>query len=364
MDECDGDTHDCDENAVCQNTAGSYTCECNQHYVGDGRTCDLDECSAGTHICDENASCQYAPPGDYTCECNPGYQGDGFSCDPDIDTYVLDISDRPVYILMTDFGAFDIHAMSRVGWDIEVIETDIGGGLTHKDPGLILYPHITMRNLRGPHYALEYLAAWMGAADPTPQTITMTLVGLGGEEMVLELYNVRPVGGDPTLTPEDGYWSIMSELIVEFGPDAIPGRYVGVGVPSYTYPQGGNYPVCALPGHQLEIEGWQVTSCWPLDTVELPPEDTSEPIYLPNNRDGGTLFDWMEQTTDEWVRAAVVSRRCMSVIERDPRDNEIYRMNFFEAWPERIHLFNPLKPYGYSNLVDVLVTNDWNEPRP
>ena len=39
LDECDSDFYDCDINAVCQNTAGSYTCTCKAGYTGDGRTC-------------------------------------------------------------------------------------------------------------------------------------------------------------------------------------------------------------------------------------------------------------------------------------------------------------------------------------
>ena len=40
IDECAKHTHQCDEaHAKCSNTAGSYNCECNVGFTGDGRHC-------------------------------------------------------------------------------------------------------------------------------------------------------------------------------------------------------------------------------------------------------------------------------------------------------------------------------------
>ncbi|MCP4482167.1 MAG: hypothetical protein GY817_05155 [bacterium] len=38
-DECSLNTHDCDSNAACTNTAGSFTCACNTGYTGNGTSC-------------------------------------------------------------------------------------------------------------------------------------------------------------------------------------------------------------------------------------------------------------------------------------------------------------------------------------
>ena len=40
---------------------------------------DIDECENGTHECDLNAECNNTD-GSYDCECFIGFNGDGFSC--------------------------------------------------------------------------------------------------------------------------------------------------------------------------------------------------------------------------------------------------------------------------------------------
>jgi len=37
--ECVLKTHNCDNNATCTNTIGSFTCSCNSGYYGSGTTC-------------------------------------------------------------------------------------------------------------------------------------------------------------------------------------------------------------------------------------------------------------------------------------------------------------------------------------
>jgi len=84
VDECLEGTDDCDVNATCANTPGSFTCTCNVGYSGDGATCtEIDECVAGTDNCSADASCTNSP-GSFSCLCNVGFTGDGVSC-TDID---------------------------------------------------------------------------------------------------------------------------------------------------------------------------------------------------------------------------------------------------------------------------------------
>ncbi|XP_028411848.1 uncharacterized protein LOC114534585, partial [Dendronephthya gigantea] len=73
----------CAPSANCSNTVGSYTCYCRKGYTGNGRKCrDVDECSInidGLQSCDSNADCSNTA-GSYICRCRSGYEGDGFSC--------------------------------------------------------------------------------------------------------------------------------------------------------------------------------------------------------------------------------------------------------------------------------------------
>lgn len=107
-DECEDGTHGCDANAVCTNTPGSYTCECNYPveetgagYYGYGRSGDctpcticgigytevgickftdracrnIDECLQLDNSCDVNAACTDTD-GSYFCDCNQFGPGD------------------------------------------------------------------------------------------------------------------------------------------------------------------------------------------------------------------------------------------------------------------------------------------------
>ncbi|CAH3124364.1 unnamed protein product, partial [Pocillopora meandrina] len=80
LDECAEGTHNCDANAECNNTRGSYNCTCKDRFCGNGTSCkDLDECADGTHNCDVNAECNNTR-GSYNCKCKGGFRGNGTKC--------------------------------------------------------------------------------------------------------------------------------------------------------------------------------------------------------------------------------------------------------------------------------------------
>ena len=80
VDECVLGTDDCDGNAKCTDSVGSFSCACIKGYSGDGVTCtNVDECVLGTDDCDGNAGCTDSV-GSFSCACNTGYSGDGVTC--------------------------------------------------------------------------------------------------------------------------------------------------------------------------------------------------------------------------------------------------------------------------------------------
>ena len=92
IDECATSSHSCHKHAHCGNYPGFYNCACQGDYVGDGKFCDcpsgyqdkdldfecedIDECAKDLHNCHEKASCNNTE-GSFECECVDGYVGNG-----------------------------------------------------------------------------------------------------------------------------------------------------------------------------------------------------------------------------------------------------------------------------------------------
>ena len=81
VDECGSEElNNCNANAVCTDSNGSFTCNCNDGFIGNGIDCtDVDECTIDTDNCHTNATCTNNP-GSFDCGCNSGYAGDGTIC--------------------------------------------------------------------------------------------------------------------------------------------------------------------------------------------------------------------------------------------------------------------------------------------
>jgi hypothetical protein len=80
VNECTLGTDNCDANAACADTDGSFTCTCNPGFTGDGVSCtNVNECTLGTDNCAANAACADTA-GSFTCTCNSGFSGNGFTC--------------------------------------------------------------------------------------------------------------------------------------------------------------------------------------------------------------------------------------------------------------------------------------------
>ncbi|CAH1266832.1 NOTCH3 [Branchiostoma lanceolatum] len=87
IDECVHNNNNCDTEATCTNTAGSFTCTCNTGYTGDGVTCaDVNECDMYTDMCHPQATCSNSA-GWFTCTCASGLIGNGFACEASTDFF-------------------------------------------------------------------------------------------------------------------------------------------------------------------------------------------------------------------------------------------------------------------------------------
>ena len=101
INECELEAYPCSSNANCTDTEGSFNCTCREGFEGDGFNCtgkfyfctqalctclitnsfvaDIPECERGLDGCDPNATCTNTI-GSYVCNCNTGFTGDGFTC--------------------------------------------------------------------------------------------------------------------------------------------------------------------------------------------------------------------------------------------------------------------------------------------
>jgi len=84
IDECLNGTANCDPNAICTNTIGSYTCTCPSGFTdnkGNGWICDdINECVKGNANCAATGAACINTIGSFQCQCLDGYTGNGVAC--------------------------------------------------------------------------------------------------------------------------------------------------------------------------------------------------------------------------------------------------------------------------------------------
>ena len=277
--------------------------------------------------------------------------------DQDFGGLIADLSDRPILVEISGIGTYQVHGLSRIGWDIEVIETPTTGGRSHKDPGAVSFPDIMLLNLTSSLADAEALAAWING-PPSPRTAEFIDVrGLGGEVARIAAFDVVAVDGDASIVGTDGEFTVAGVRL---------GGIATIRLTDWSFP--GEYPVCAAPGHTIEIPDvtGSIAPCYPDGVLDVPGAGTSDPLHLPALRDGLGLYDWAAAIRGEVEQLGCVGcgnqgRVPVSVIARDADGIEVSRMNLFESWPANFTLFNPEVEYGHAYLFDINIVTDGAE---
>jgi hypothetical protein len=279
--------------------------------------------------------------------------------DRDDDGVIADLSDRPILVEFAGIGTYRVHGLSRIGWDIEVIETPTQGGRTHKDPGAVSFPDIVMLSLTSSLEDAEALVAWMSGPPGIQVAELIDVRGLGGELARIALFDIVAVDGEPSIVGDGDEYTVAGVRLSVRWIQLIDWSFGSV-----------DYPQCAAPGQRIEITGITAAPpfepCYADGVLDVPAVDSSDPLFLPGLRDGSTLYDWATEIREEvedfgCVGCAGDNRIAVSVKDFDASDNETGRVNLFEIWPSRFTLFNPEVPYGHSYLFDITIVTDWVE---
>ncbi|MCP9257598.1 Nidogen-like protein [Dirofilaria immitis] len=97
INECFGEPSVCGAHALCENSPGSYSCQCNIGYIFDnnGKCIDLDECAEGIVVCsgNKNSTICVNTDGSYECRCAPGYAGNPDSSHGCVGSYECECAD-------------------------------------------------------------------------------------------------------------------------------------------------------------------------------------------------------------------------------------------------------------------------------
>jgi hypothetical protein len=266
---------------------------------------------------------------------------------------IADLSHQPVEVWIGGVGTYRVHGLSRIGWDIEVIEVPTQEGRTHKESGLLSYADVVMLGLTGAQSDAQALVAWIDG-PPDPRPIEIWLQGLGGERVRIALLDVVVKDGEPEVTQDGTAFTVGGVLLGDIAR-----------IELFDYEVLTAYPVaCPAPGQQVEIEGVTVDVCYPEDVLQVPAVDSSDPLYLPAVRDGFGLYTFASQAREDVETAGCVGcgnfgRRSGSVIDRDGAGLELGRVNLFEMWPSSFTMFHPEFRYGHSRLFHITLVTDW-----
>jgi hypothetical protein len=262
---------------------------------------------------------------------------------------IADISERPVEVQIEGAGTYHARGLSRIGWDIDVIETPTEDGRTHKEAGLLAYTRVAILGLEAESQSQALALAALINGPAGARDVLVSLQGFGGERAVVLLAGAEVLDGDARLT-ENGL--VVGGLVLGVDRIELTDHHVL-----------GLIPVCPAPGQSLEIEGVTIEPCYAPNVLRVPEPETSDPLRLPAVRDGETLYDWASGFRDDVEEEGCIGcgsafRKSMSVITRDGDRVEIDRINIFENWVSRFTFFDPEARYGRDYLFSLEIVND------
>jgi len=268
--------------------------------------------------------------------------------------YVADISYRPVRVEIERLDTFYVHGLSRIGWDIQVIEFPTHDGRTIKEPGVLSYPDLALVGLEGSAGSVEALATWT-PEDP-PQAMYLILEGLAGEELHLYFYDVVLVDSNTEIT-------LTGPYLDQARMGGVRLRYSHFDLESYvpTYRETDPESIAVFPGQGIEFALNEMRPSYAYGVLDAPLPGENPAFWLPSIYAAEVAYVWGESTLEVLDAYNAVDRQSMSIINYDELGEEIDRDNIHMVWPAGINLFNPEKPYGETFLVDLFIVGEWVE---
>ena len=348
VDECVAGTYTCDADATCINTSGSWACECNVGFTGDGTSCDRDQCADGTDNCDADATCTDATPG-FSCACNAGFLGDGTTCEKDIDTFIADYSTRPLTVSIpgvTDDMRIDRSSKISMEWSI-VRVPQAQGSLPVYDA--LSLPPITFEDIRGTGTQVAELQAWIETGDA--RRVVVSIHGIGGELIGVGINGARATAIDATVRT-DGVDSVLASM-----------RVTGTGFYETDLSVEPSVAPNPAPAFWVEIAGIvQLTGTvspfvgFSLDQVTPFVPGSELPLVLQGLPRHRALTNFFEQNRSNHVDTGLVDRRSMSLISADGSRVEIGRVNGFECLPTRVFYLDPTRDpaLGFPSSIELV----------
>lgn len=277
------------------------------------------------------------------------------TCVPEEVVTVQDVSSRPIAITLGG-RAFTVDGLSSIGVVLEMIETPLPDGRTHKVPDRPRFRDVTLRGIRGSSADVAWLAAW--AAAPTPIDGQVTLVEAGGITSVLPMSGLGARSGGGTPTDLGGGRARLDEVVISvggFGELDVMGDAMALrGLP--------------CPGRIIgfELDGIFQAILDPATAIRPPVPRTSDPITiegLTTCRDGFMTVDAVRENAAAWmggVLGGLDDRRALSLIAHPGGvgSPELFRNNAFECLPARIDYFDATLPYGTGSTFTLEIVTD------